>query len=104
MINIRKKFGNLLARPDQWNKIMREVHGHQGPGGKSGGRAVKAVGLASGVVALFGRRPPERVDGLLIPASVNLHMSRHCRDERRQSRSGRLWEAFSCSMQSRAGR
>ena len=23
VINIRKKFGNLLARPDQWNKIMR---------------------------------------------------------------------------------
>jgi hypothetical protein len=23
VINIRKKFGNLLARPNQWNKIMR---------------------------------------------------------------------------------
>src|SRR6266581_2498148 len=28
-------------------------------------------------LALFGRRPPQRVDSLVMPASENLHMSRH---------------------------
>jgi hypothetical protein len=28
-------------------------------------------------LALFGRRPPQRVDSLLMPASENLHMKRH---------------------------
>jgi hypothetical protein len=28
-------------------------------------------------LALFGRRPPQRVDSLLMPASENLHTSRH---------------------------
>src|SRR6266478_8493535 len=28
-------------------------------------------------LALFGRRPPHRVDSLVMPASENLHMSRH---------------------------
>jgi hypothetical protein len=28
-------------------------------------------------LALFGRRPPQRVDSLLMPASENLHNKRH---------------------------
>jgi hypothetical protein len=28
-------------------------------------------------LALFGRRPPQRVDSLLMPASENLHNFRH---------------------------
>jgi hypothetical protein len=28
-------------------------------------------------LALFGRRPPENVDGTIMPASENLHMKRH---------------------------
>jgi hypothetical protein len=28
-------------------------------------------------LALFGRRPPQRVDSLLMPASENLHRKRH---------------------------
>ena len=28
-------------------------------------------------LALFGRRPPQRVDGLVMPASENLHISGH---------------------------
>jgi hypothetical protein len=28
-------------------------------------------------LALFGRRPPQRVDSLLMPASENLHNRRH---------------------------
>ena len=31
-------------------------------------------------LALFGRRPPQRVDSLLMPASENLHRSRHSND------------------------
>jgi hypothetical protein len=30
-------------------------------------------------LALFGRRPPQRVDSLLMPASENLHMNGHFR-------------------------
>jgi len=29
-------------------------------------------------LALFGRRPPHRVDSLVMPASENLHNLRHC--------------------------
>jgi len=29
-------------------------------------------------LALFGRRPPQRVDSLVMPASENLHNLRHC--------------------------
>jgi hypothetical protein len=36
------------------------------------GRAQARIALA-----LFGRRPQERVDGLVIPASENLHRKRH---------------------------
>jgi hypothetical protein len=47
-------------------------------------------------LALFGRRPPQRVDSLLMPASENLHMSgsrpprpprQHGREARQPSRS-----------------
>jgi hypothetical protein len=35
-------------------------------------------------LALFGRRPPQRVDSLLMPASENLHISglMHCSESR----------------------
>ena len=38
-------------------------------------------------LALFGRRPPVRVDGLVIPASENLHISGHPKLRRRTEKA-----------------
>jgi hypothetical protein len=47
-------------------------------------------------LALFGRRPPQRVDSLLMPASENLHKSRHRQYDRSppKSATSRLNRAF----------
>jgi hypothetical protein len=41
-------------------------------------------------LALFGRRPPERVDDLCIPASENLHNNGHIHVSNREA-SGYRW-------------
>src|SRR5438445_302877 len=51
-------------------------------------------------LALFGRRPPERVDGLDVPASENLHKSRHLRRSRRQVRPHVLCQMCYVSLRS----
>jgi hypothetical protein len=42
-------------------------------------------------LALFGRRPPQRVERFFMPASKNLHKSRHPRNERVRQLAG--WAA-----------
>jgi hypothetical protein len=57
-------------------------------------------------LALFGRRPPQRVEGFVMPASKNLHSNGHRQTRRKRLREHRsraaatllqIWPPFSCT-------
>ncbi len=67
----------VRAAPPSWGRHPQTFTGHE-----IAARSISARGTAGAhfprfrALALFGRRPPHRVDSLVMPASENLHMKR----------------------------